>query len=505
MNPRKFNRTFATVVATLMTVVGTTAALGLPTAYGDPEAPAPLSEPVATPTATEQTQAAVVPNVSEATPPFGANFPVLLEANFSRPHYDKGTTNYDYSLLDDLERLIRGSYMTPQGALKPKVQREATAVYVSVSRMEESVRVGREMIRAAQHGVSVKFIHGKATQSGASRSLVKNLNAQKTGHVLICSKGKSLACLSGLNGAITHAKIVMVSQTYTRDGDPAVGAIWTGSSNYGGRSAERTYNNGITVYNDKKMWYQMHRLYSDMWAKRNIDNDYMRYVATRSSSYGYSGATANGYTSNYATRGMFYSNLANYTIYATPIKATPTNGRDPILNMLNRIVPDNQCRIRLMENRFKYRRIAVAHKLVELNRQGCRISAVAFKDDLKSTYNLHCQQLIRICRPILDVFKTSSTEIDTYYAHPHDKTILVDAKMKPNPLNPEERTPEGNIWPAAGHRVTMVSAGSAALTGSNLVMSDEVTTETTEPEIYDQYLNHWKAIMTTKPFGVFRY
>ena len=229
MNPRKFNRTFATVVATLMTVVGTTAALGLPTAYGDPEAPAPLSEPVATPTATEQTQAAVVPNVSEATPPFGANFPVLLEANFSRPHYDKGTTNYDYSLLDDLERLIRGSYMTPQGAVKPKVQREAPAAYVSVSRMEESVRVGREMIRAAQHGVTVKFIHGKATQSGASRSLVKNLNAQKTGHVLICSKGKSLACLSGLNGAITHAKIVMVSRTDTRAGDPGGGAIWTGS------------------------------------------------------------------------------------------------------------------------------------------------------------------------------------------------------------------------------------------------------------------------------------
>ncbi len=487
------------------------AMLGPSAAVASPETPEPelsdfpaagLSE--AEPTSDPELTGS--PEVSKAAAvPFGPDYPVLLEANFSRPHFDKGKANADYALLDDLERLIRGSYLTPSGQLKPKAQRTATNVYVSVSRMENSVRVGREMIKAAQNGVTVKFIHGKATQSGASRSLAKKLKAQKTGHVQICSKGKSLACMSSLNGAITHAKIVMVSDTYTRDGDAAKGAIWTGSSNYGGRSAEYTYNNGITVYNDKKMWYQMSRLWGDMWAKRNNSNDYLAYDSKRASSYGYAGATSDGYTANYASRGMFYSNHSNYTIYATPIKATPTNGRDPVLNMLNRIIPDDQCRIRLMENRFKYRRIAVAHKLVELTNGGCRVSAVAFKDDIKSTYNLHCQMLIRICRPILDVFKTSVTYKRQAYAHPHDKTILVEANLKPNKLNPEERTPEGAVWPAAGHRATLVSAGSAALTGSNLVMSDEVTTETTEPEIYDQYLNHWKSIMFTKAHGVYKY
>ena len=509
MNSRKTRPTITALLASSLAIFMGAALLAAPAAVADtdPESPIPdTSDSLSVPELLESAYALNGPTVSEASPaPYGTDFPVVMEANFARPHYDVGTANADFALLDDLERLIRGSYLTPTGQLKPKAQRSATVVNVSVSRMEKSVRVGREMIKAAQNGVTVRFIHGKATQSAESRSLAKKLAAQKTGHVVICSKGKSLACMSSLNGAIAHAKIVMVSDTYTRDGDRARGAVWTGSSNYGGRSGEYTYNNGITVYNDKKMWVQMSRLWNDMWARRNINNDYLSYVSARSSSYGYAGATSEGYSSNFANRGMFYSNLSNYTIYATPIKATPTNGRDPVLNMLNRVVPDNQCRIRLMENRFKYRRIAVAYKLVELSKGGCRISAVGFKDDNKKNYQEHCQIVIRICRPILDVFKTSVTEIDTAYAHPHDKTILVDAKLKLNKLNPEERTPDGHMWPQSGHRATLVLAGSAALTGSNLVMSDEVTTETTDPEIYDQYLNHWKAITTTRPYGIFRY
>lgn len=509
-------RSLGAWLATLLAVVTMSGVLGAPTAIAAPDTPESedtvespqsgggvLLDPLDSP-ASPQADTLNAPAVAEGGP-YGDNFPIILEANFSQPYNDKGTSNYDYALLNDLERLIRGSYKDPNGKLKSEHYRKNTVIYVSVSRMESSVRVGRELIAAAKNGVKVRFIHGIATQSPASRSLMKKINAEKTGQARICAKGKSQACLSSLNGAITHGKIVMVSHTYTRSGDEAKGAVWTGSSNYGGRSAERTFNNGITVYNDQKLWNQMSKLWADMWAERNVGNDYPSYVKARSSSYGLAGATAHGYTSGYATRGMFYSNLANYTIYATPIKATPTNGRDPVLNMLNRIIPDDQCRIRLMENRFKYRRIAVAHKLVELNKQGCRISAIAFKDDIKSTWNLHCQQLIRICRPILDVFKTAVTEIDTAYAHPHDKTILVEANMGPNKLNPEELTPEGNVWPAKGQRTTLVLAGSAALTGSNLVMSDEITTETTDPAIYDQYLDHWKAASSTRPFGIFKY
>lgn len=458
---------------------------------------------------TEGAEATTTPRVAAATRvadrPYGAAFPVDVEANFSRPYFDKGWSNRDFSLLNDLERLIRGSYKTPAGKYKSKKKRRATWVYAANSRMEDSVRVGRELVRAAKAGVNVRFIHPNAHHSGASRSLRSQLNATKYGKYKVCSNGKSMACLSRINGAIMHSKVVMVSDTYNRSGKPARGVVWTGSSNFGGRSAERTYNNGSTVYNDKKLWYQMRGVWNDMWAERKVGRDYMAYVSKHKKRYGYRGAKGHGYSSAYARRGMLYSNLANYTVHVTPIRATPTNGRDPILNMLNRIVPDDQCRIRVMENRFKYRRIALAYKLAALNNGGCRVSLVAFKDDWKKNWREHCFQLLRVCKPILDVLKTSRTEVDAAYAQIHDKTILVDAKLKPNRMNPEERLPNGRSWPNSGARVKLTLAGSANLTGSNLVASDEMTTITTDPDVYDSYTEHWRSVTQTKAYGIFKY
>ncbi|WP_456696136.1 phospholipase D-like domain-containing protein [Aeromicrobium sp. P5_D10] len=434
-----------------------------------------------------------------------AGYPVTLETNFARPYKAISSRgNSDFTQLNDLERIIRGSYRDPRsGKIRPSSVRKSNTVFLSVSRMENSYRVGRELIRAAKQGVTVRVIHGKASQSKESRALQRALKSRslRNANFKICSKGKSLACLSSLNGAIMHSKLLLVSSTFTRDNKPAKGVIWTGSANLGGPSGERTYNNGLTVYNDKKLWYQTRRLWDDMYAERNIGNDYLKYVKKHKGRYGFSTARREGYTRASADYGMFYSNLANVTIYATPIRATPSNGKDPVLNLLKRIVPDDQCRIRLQENRFKYRRIAVAHKLVELADAGCKVSVVAFEDDLKVNRVAHCQLYIRVCRPILDVFKTASRRIEVAWAKPHDKTIMVEAKLTRNRLNPEEVAVDGTTsgnWPYTGIRTKIVQAGSAALTGSNLVASDEITTETTDPAVYEDYLQHWKAILNSR-------
>lgn len=445
--------------------------------------------------------------------PYGPGYPVTLETDFSRPKkaLSKNPANHDFSLLDDLERLIRGSYTNPvTGKLRPVKERTTNAVYISISQMPQSHRVGRELIKAARAGVQVRVIHGKATQSAASRALQKSINASKyqgkrTGYFHICQKGKSLACLSSLPGAIMHSKILYVASTYTRDKVPAKGAIWSGSANLGGRSGEQTYNNGLTIYNDQKLNNQIKALWADMWAERNVSNDYLGYVKKHKTRYGLSDAPAKGYVFNYAGYGMFYSNLANVTIYPTPIYATPSNGKDPVLMMLGRIIPDDTCRIYVQHNRFKYRRIAVAQKLVELSNAGCKVSAIAYKDDLASNRAAHCQLWIRICKPILDTFRTANIRIETAWARPHDKTMLVSAKMGPNKLNPEERQVNGEPFPAAGAHVKLVQAGSAALTGSNLIVSDEITTETTDPQVFQDYLEHWDAIWKSPEHADYAY
>jgi hypothetical protein len=295
--------------------------------------------------------------------------------------------------------------------------------------------------------------------------------------------------------------MLVVRSTFDRDGRPAIGAVWSGSANLGGPSGEYTFNNGWTVYNDKKIYLQMSRAFRDMYAERDVNNDYPRYIQLHYTSYGDTDLddTA-GYIHGAAPYGVFYSNLANVTYYLTPIRATPTNGKDPVMNLLNRVVPDDNCTIRLQQNRFKYRRIAVAQKLRELSDAGCRVSAVAFRDEIAANRAAHCQQWLRICKPILDVFRMATVHIDAGWAKPHDKTTMVEAKLLPNPRNPEERLPSGGVWPSSGARATVVQAGSAALTGSNLVVSDEITTESTDPEIYAQYVEHWRAITRSSLF-----
>jgi hypothetical protein len=51
----------------------------------------------------------------------------------------------------------------------------------------------------------------------------------------------------------------------------------------------------------------------------------------------------------------------------------------------------------------------------------------------------------------------------------------------------------------------VVQAGSASLTGSNLVVSDEITTETTDPNMYEDYLEHWKAILKSREYKRYPY
>lgn len=490
------------------------------------ETPAPeVAEADPTPTPSAQAEApldnsgtlpdAVTPfssaqTAAAATPPYGTSKPITVETNFARPKRSiSSSSNSDFSQLNDLERMVRGSYIDPRtGAKRSSSVIKGNYVLLSISRMENA-RSGleKELVRAAKAGVMVRVIHGKASQSKESRALQKSLNATKTGKFKICAKGKSLACLSNLNGAIMHSKILIVKDTFDRSKNNALGAVWSGSANLGGPSGERTWNNGWTVYNDKKLFVQFKQAWSDMWAERNIGNDYLKYVSKNSSKYGVTQteARAAGYTASTASRGIFYSNLSNLTYYLTPILASPSNGRDPVLNLLNRVIPDERCKIYLQHNRFKYRRIAVAQKLADLASGGCQIEAVAFRDDLKVNRVAHCQQWLRICRPILDELRTASVRIPTSWAKPHDKTMLVDANLKPNRLNSEERLPEGGTWPSDGARAKVVQAGSASLTGSNLVVSDEVTTESTNPDVFEQYLQHWKAINRSYEFRGFSY
>ena len=68
--------------------------------------------------------------------------------------------------------------------------------------------------------------------------------------------------------------------------------------------------------------------------------------------------------------------------------------------------------------------------------------------------------------------------------------------MTKNRLNPEELQANGQPYPdTGGVRTKFVQTGSSNMTGSNLIVSDEIFMESTDPQIFDDYLQHWKAIL----------
>ncbi|CAN5137559.1 hypothetical protein BH09ACT10_BH09ACT10_01960 [soil metagenome] len=500
-----------------MRVVGI-AALGLSVAIGLGAVDSTFATEPVSPTATTATptpaQAANAPEtggaVSEASAPQATTVAngVVLESTFARPI--KGIASYkyrDYTLLEDMNRLIGQSYKG-----KSKAQRKKIKIRITISRMENSTLIRNALVKASRAGVDIRIIHGVDSQSKESKYVQRNV---KKGQFKICKKGKSHACLSTRRGAIAHTKMLLISETKTRSGDVAKNVVWTSSSNLGGPSGAQTYNNALTIYNDPKLFVQMQGLFDDMWHERSpagrtasgakYSNDYLEWLKEKARyAASHPGTTAskagNAYArSQPAKNGMFYSKDAKTTIYVTPIKATPSNGKDPVMAALNRVIPGDDCRIRVMHNRFKYRRLAVAQKLVQLANDGCKVSVIAFEDDLKVNRTAHCQLYIRICRPILDEFRTANDHIEVAWAKPHDKTMLIEARMKPNKLNPEEPAPDPN------KPVTLVQAGSAALTGSNLVDSDELTTENTDEIVYADYLQHWKAIWKSRDHKNYAY
>ncbi|WP_396046568.1 hypothetical protein [Aeromicrobium sp. UC242_57] len=105
----------------------------------------PTPDPTPTPAAKTPVAERGVAAAADSAPEPWPGYPVTLETNFSRPYKAiSSKSNSDFSQLNDLERIIRGSYKDPRtGKIRPAAVRRANTVFLSVSRMENSYRVGR--------------------------------------------------------------------------------------------------------------------------------------------------------------------------------------------------------------------------------------------------------------------------------------------------------------------------------------------------------------------------
>lgn len=349
------------------------------------------------------------------------------------------------------------------------------------------------------------FYPGSSKDSGVKAIKAYIFNNKDGDTFVACKNAKGgTGCLSGARSSIMHVKTLSIEYegteseltglaaedgyyaTRNQSGQPVKNAILHTSSNLGSRSFDQTFNNAVTVYNDDALM-------------NGVDTAFERMATqNKASKSGTEGASSGSYykpSSLWPTSapGLFLGNdsvrnggldgasRATRFIFL-PMQNVNNMERDPFMGILQQVVPDKSCEIRVMHNRFKTRRAILANKLAELSNNGCSVEIVAFKDDkgeLGQPIQCGLGSPVRVCPPVLGLL-TQGDGIKVYAAAVHDKTMMIKARFK-----------DGN-----GELETLVQSGTASFTQYNIISSDEITTFYWDPEIYEEFREHWDIMLS---------
>lgn len=259
----------------------------------------------------------------EASTTIGAS-PVW--AHFTNPPAFGGT---DATILNEFERLVREA---------PATSAIRCAVH-SISHLEPAVA----LVDARDRGVDVRVVAdgdvAVSTAEGARR--LRDLGRA----VRFCTGNRGGGCVT-TNVGNMHAKFLTLGETTDPDGAARRDISWFGSANLTNPSGTKSFNNAITVYEDRALRAGFDAYFDELWNQNHYpSNDF--YSAAAGRGY-YRGATA--------------------TIFASPEANT-----DLVYSRLNDLTPGPSCSIRVAQSQFTDGRTRLADLLVAHKRNGCHV------------------------------------------------------------------------------------------------------------------------------------
>lgn len=303
--------------------------------------------------------------------------------------------------------------------------------------------VYRAIERAVNRGVNVYVVHNGEDQKSTDDSPQALANLLGSRHRWCDHGSSSLAygggCLSNSHTGLMHMKYILFSATKDAGGTTRNWVTWIGSANMTYGSGSDLFNNSFTFYNDKTLYDEFYNhIWVAQWNERTYSNNDF-YVAS-------------------LPRGYFGSPDSNSTVYAAPEQNT-----DQVVNRLNYVKPDADCRIRVMEASINDTRIDVVKKLVALKNGGCKVWV--------DVGNIHSEALA--------TFKAAG--IPVHKSPVHDKMILIYSKYGDSTTNR-----------------TIVLSGSHNLSLSALVHNDELLIKVTDSQaMYDAFYTHFNDAYNT--------
>jgi hypothetical protein len=286
----------------------------------------------------------------------------------------------------------------------------------------------RELIDAHERGVDVKVvIDGWQVDNPAMQTLRQTLGSDESTRswVHVCSRlspeGSTSSCI-GTKG--NHNKFYLFSQTAD-----ARQVVVQSSANFTDLNSTTYWNNALTLRGNERL-YEAYRSYFDDLAAEVDSDDYYRTVTT---------GMAGGYV-----RAHFF----------------PRADGDPILEQLAKVACDTDTTIRIAMSEWDDYRIAIAHRLVDLAREGCTVDIVHGKMDASVANALASSPGVRV-REL-----NRPGELPGYV---HSKYMTIEGSY------------DGE------HNATRVITGSPNFNQTSLRRNDEAMLDTNLRWVFDQY------------------
>jgi hypothetical protein len=339
------------------------------------------------------------------------NIPVWV--HFANP---VNATGEDRTVVNEVIRLLDD---TPAGATV-----RGNIFSISISAVVDA------FARAKARGVKFQITH---SGHDAVSPAAKKLDAALGNEHKFCDG----ACISSADDSIAHIKFFTFTKTKDPNGVMRSDVSWWGSANQTWASGVKLSNNAFTVYGDEAIADAFVRHANLMWTQRHFSgNDY--YDADAKRGYVHSGATK------------------------TSLYMSPEAQLDLWDSRLNDIVPDANCRVRVLHASIRDSRMAVVNRLVALKRGGCKVWIAAETVEPKARAALHAARI-----PI------KQQKI-------HDKVVLHYSRM------------DGG----SAYRYFVLS-GSHNLSGSALRKYDELLTRTESKDLYNAFFRHFNDAYNT--------
>lgn len=222
-------------------------------------------------------------------------------AHFSNP--DGGR---DYTIHNELVRLVNAA---PAGS----------AIRGAIHSLSID-SVANALLSAQNRGVDVRVVIDGKNESSTDPAVatVKKL----TYHKFCQNSSGGRGCISTSPDGDMHTKMFTFTSTRDPNGVARSNVVWFGSANLTYSSGTDAFNNAVTVYGDATLAAGFNANFSDMWNRRHYTGD--------------------DYYDAGSGRGYYLAGSGD--AYASPEGLDQT---DTIVNRLNDVTPDAECRLRV--------------------------------------------------------------------------------------------------------------------------------------------------------------